>query len=71
MLEAAAGQTLNLTLTSLEDNAVLDVYAPDGALLAREATTASVELPSGGDYTIIVGGTRGNASYELIIEIPV
>lgn len=69
-LDANAGQTLNLTLMSLEDNAVLDVYGPDGEPLEREVTECSLVLPTSGTYTVIVGGTRGNASYELAIEIP-
>ncbi len=70
VLEAAAGRTLDLSITSLEDNAVVDLYGPDGALLASEVTSASVELPADGAYTVLVGGTRGNATYELTIEIP-
>lgn len=69
-LEAAAGQTMNLTITSLEDNAVLDVYGPNQAEIVVEVTSTSIELPADGVYTIIVGGTRGNASYELTVEIP-
>ena len=41
-LEAAAGQTMILKLlVSLEDNAVLDLFGPDGGLLAQR-TTASI-----------------------------
>jgi len=70
-LEAAAGQTMILSLVSAEDNAVFDLFGPDGTLLAAEGTTASVVLPASGDYTLIVGGTRGNSSYDLTVEIPV
>lgn len=69
-LEAAAGQTLNVDITSLEDNAVFDIWGPDDVLLASEAMTASVVLPANAEYRIIVGGTRGNASYDMVIEIP-
>ena len=61
---------MNLTITSLEDNAVFDVYGPNEVELAGEATSVSISLPSDGMYTIIVGGTRGNASYDLTVEIP-
>jgi len=69
-LEAAAGQTMIVSIASLEDNAVFDVYGPDGALLAAERTSESIVLPSDGSYVIIVGGTRGNASDDLKVDIP-
>lgn len=69
-LEAAAGQTMIVGIVSLEDNAVFDIYGPDDVLLAAEGTAASIVLPVDGDYVIIVGGTRGNASYDLTVEIP-
>lgn len=70
-LEAAAGQTMIVGIVSLEDNAVFDIYGPDDVLLAAEGTAASIVLPVDGDYVIVVGGTRGNASYDLTVEIPV
>lgn len=69
-LEAGAGQTMIVSIGSLENNAVFDIYGPDGAALATEGTSASIVLPSDGSYVIIVGGTRGNASYDLTVEIP-
>ena len=69
-LEAAAGQTMNIALVSVEDNAVFDVYGPGDVLLSSEVTTASIVLPESGVYAIIAGSTRGNASYDLTIEIP-
>ncbi len=69
-LEAAAGQTMNVDVVSLEDNAVFDVLGPDGAVLVAGVTTASIALPADGVYTLILGGTRGNASYDLTVEIP-
>ena len=69
-LDAAAGQTMILSLASLENNAVFDVFGPDNSSLAAEGTEASIVLPSDGTYTIVVGGTRGNASYDLTVEIP-
>lgn len=58
-----------MKITSLEKNAVFNVIAPDGKTIKQEATTWSGKLPANGDYQIIVGGTRGNASYELTVEI--
>lgn len=69
-LDAAAGQTMILAIASVEDNAVFEVYGPNGAGLIFEATSAAVPLAVNGTYTIFVGGTRGNASYELTVEIP-
>lgn len=69
LLGAKGGQQMNLKITSLENNAVFDVIAPDSKTIKQEATTWSGKLPENGDYQIIVGGTRGNASYELTVEI--
>jgi hypothetical protein len=57
-------------ITSLEDNAVFDLYAPGGRRsLAEETTDWTGELPRSGDYVISVGGTRGNATYTLEVTI--
>ncbi|MGG6296826.1 hypothetical protein ACQ4M4_20720 [Leptolyngbya sp. AN02str] len=69
LLSAQANQLMTLTLTSLEDNAALELMAPDGLFLEYEATETSVVLPQTGEYQIRVGGTRGNATYRLEIEI--
>lgn len=70
ILRASQGQTMTLRITSTEDNAVFDVVGPEGSTpLISEATNWSGELPVTGDYTIIVGGTRGNATYQLRVTI--
>ena len=70
LLRARAGQTLIVHITSLEDNAVFDVETPGRRrTLAQEATDWTGELPRSGDYTISVGGTRGNATYTLEVTI--
>ncbi|MCZ6773972.1 MAG: hypothetical protein O7G83_18595 [Proteobacteria bacterium] len=69
LLDAKAGQSLVLDITSLEDNAVYDVFGPSGTMLAVEATGGAILLPESGDYSIIVGGTRGNASYDLEVYV--
>ncbi|HEV2913094.1 MAG TPA: hypothetical protein VGX92_07250 [Pyrinomonadaceae bacterium] len=70
VLRARAGQTLIVHITSLENNAVFDIYRGrmvlDGA---QETTDWTGELPRNGDYVIEVGGTRGNASYTLEVTI--
>jgi hypothetical protein len=70
ILGARAGQTLIVHITSLENNAVFDIYAPGGRrTLAEETTDWTGELPRSGDYVISVGGTRGNATYRLEVSI--
>jgi hypothetical protein len=68
-LEASAGQTMTATVVSLDDNAVFDIFGPDGTRLVGERFSAEVSLPDDGDYLVVVGGTRGNASYELAVSI--
>ena len=69
LLGAQGGQQMNLDIESLESNAVFDVISPSGTVMAREAVSESLVLPQTGDYTVIVGGTRGNASYTLEVAI--
>lgn len=68
-LGASGGQAMDLSITSLEQNAVFDVVSPSGDILAQEAMNETLLLPHTGDYEVIVGGTRGNASYDLTIGI--
>ncbi|HKS28815.1 MAG TPA: hypothetical protein VJS44_13405 [Pyrinomonadaceae bacterium] len=70
ILRAGQGQTMTLRITSTEDNAVFDVVPPGGGQpLASEQMEWTGELPTTGDYTIVVGGTRGNATYSLQVTI--
>jgi len=69
VLGAQGGQQMYLSITSLEDNAVFDVVTPSGIILGTEMTDEMFFLPDTGDYEIIVGGTRGNATYDLSIDI--
>lgn len=69
LLRANQGQRMDLKMTSLENNAVFDVIAPNGQILKTEATQSSLKLPATGNYEIIVGGTRGNATYKLNVKI--
>ena len=83
---ARAGQTMTVTISSLENNAVFQIYEP-GTTVSRDADrmvdvsgTAlagedkdimrwSGTLPKSGTYLIVVGGTRGNASYKMDVGI--
>lgn len=70
ILRAGRGQTISLRITSTENNAVFDLMPPGaGQPLASEQTEWTGELPRAGDYTIVVGGTRGNATYSLQVSI--
>ncbi len=68
-LEASSGQQMEIEITSLEDNAVFSVIGPGGFLLANEETSVSLVLPHTGVYLVVVGGTRGNATYEATFSI--
>ena len=74
LLGAAAGQTMTVSITSLEKNAAFNIEKPGGGYLEGagemdDAMSFKGELPSGGDYKIVVGGTRGNATYKLTVSI--
>ncbi|NJN59608.1 MAG: hypothetical protein HC879_20055 [Leptolyngbyaceae cyanobacterium SL_5_9] len=70
LLNAQGGQQMEIALTSTEQNAAFDVVSPSGEILTTEAQSETVSLPHTGDYQVIVGSTRGNATYELQITIP-
>lgn len=74
ILRANAKQRMSIHITSEENNAVFSIQSPAGAELKHaadgdDATNWSGELSASGNYKIIVGGTRGNASYKLTIKI--
>lgn len=69
LVSATRRQTMNVTITSLEKNAVFEIQGPNGKVIKQEATSWSGVLPTTGDYRIIVGGTRGNASYRLRVSV--
>jgi hypothetical protein len=72
---AKAGQTMTVKITSLEKNAVFQIYyhgeeeSLPGAGDGDDATHWTGELPIDNEYVIVVGGTRGNASYTLTISV--
>ena len=68
-LGARGGQSMTLEINALEDNAAFALISPSGYLLLHDATSENILLPQTGDYTIIVGSTRGNASYTLEVSI--
>ena len=66
---ASRGQTMTVNVTSVEDNAALEIIAPGDTSLATEVADWTGELPANGDYIIDVSPTRGNATYTLKITI--
>jgi len=73
---ARGGQTITIAITSTEDNAVVQLWfklggewivadtPPDSRILYGE-----LPISDGGQYRIEVGGTRGNATYDLFVGI--
>jgi hypothetical protein len=68
-LVAAEGQTIDINITSLEENGIFNLAAPNGKVLVNESTDFTTELPTSGLYLISTGGVRGNVSFTLEIEI--
>ena len=68
-IKVKQGQQLLLNITSTEKNAVFEVIDPNGITLQREATAWQGTLTVTGKYKIIVGGTRGNATYKMQVRI--
>jgi hypothetical protein len=73
---ASGGQQITLAITSLEDNAVFQLWYKAGADwlpvdMPPDSRAWYGELPDsdGGRYRIEVGGTRGNATYDLFVGI--
>jgi len=80
-LGAKAGQTMTVSISSPEENAVFDLYRStangketlfdNAGDAAKEAQYWQGVLPGKGaqTYYIVVGSTRGGAEYSLTVEI--
>jgi hypothetical protein len=82
---ALAGQTLNVSITAVERNAAFHVYAPGARIGRDEDGIVDVRgteltlkgdvrfwtgrLAADGSYLIVVVGTRGDATYKLMVGI--
>jgi len=72
---AREGQKMTVSIKSVEDNAVFQIYfageqeALEGAGEGDDARKWSGTLPSSVDYVIVVGPSRGNATYKLEVKI--
>ncbi|MFZ1026675.1 MAG: hypothetical protein WAN66_10690 [Limnoraphis robusta] len=69
LLDAKGAQKMEVNISALENNAAFEVIAPNGEALTSEETRSSLTLPATGRYEIVVGGTRGNATYKLNVRI--
>ena len=75
LLGAREGQKMTVRISSAEDNAVFQVYLPgeqealEGAGETDDAKHWEGKLPVTAEYVIVVGATRGNASYKLEVKI--
>lgn len=74
-LNIKANQKLTVHISSLEHNAVFQIYyakTKEYLKMASElddATEWKGKTTVSGDYVIVVGSTRGNASYNLQVKI--
>lgn len=69
-LGLSEGQKIWIRLTSLESNAVFDLYSPGEEPLGEsEATQMEGRLPESGTYRIVVSPSRGNAEYTLKVTV--
>ncbi len=65
ILGASSGQVMSVNITSLENNAEFSIRSPKGGNIASGVKKWSGQLPADGKYRIVVGGTRGNATYKI------
>ncbi|MFM7448806.1 MAG: hypothetical protein ACKO24_09430 [Leptolyngbyaceae cyanobacterium] len=74
LLNARQGQVLTLKISSVEKNALFDVLTPvdragQRTTLKQGVTRWQGKLPVSGDYIVVVGSARGNATYKLQVSI--
>ncbi len=69
LFETSDTVTAFLTITSLEDNAVFEIISPSNELLATGQTFSTWDIDEAGFYAVIVSGTRGNATFDLTLEL--
>jgi hypothetical protein len=74
ILNALAGEKLSVLISSQEGNAVFSIIGPDqnplpGTEEGKDVNNWSVPIFIEGSYAILVGSTRGNATYTLKVEV--
>jgi hypothetical protein len=73
-LSMLAGETLDVQISSLEGNAVFSILGPNQVALpgteeGKDTIQWAVPIPADGAYSILVGSTRGNATYTLKVKV--
>jgi hypothetical protein len=73
-LSLLAGEILDVLISSLEGNAVFTILGPDqqplmGTEEGKDTIQWSVPIQTAGVYAIVVGPTRGNATYTLKVNV--
>lgn len=65
------GQTINIAIESSQANggALFTIISPDGTVIDNGLSRFTTEATRSGDYQISVGGSRGNASFQLTVEV--
>ncbi|UIE39614.1 hypothetical protein [Leptodesmis sichuanensis] len=74
LVGAKQGQTMTVKIASVENNASFSVTTPPNKAgqrrtLTPDAVNWTATLPATGDYQIIIGSSRGNATYKLQVMI--
>lgn len=75
LIKVHSGQVMSVKVSALENNAAFSIYEPKsedaipGTEEENDPTNWSGTLSKTGEYRIIVGGTRGNASYKLEVSV--
>lgn len=65
---ASAGQFMDVSIIAFDGTATFEAYAPDGATLLGSGPVVGFDLPSDGDYLVVVRGSDG-AAYDLTINV--
>lgn len=73
-LNMLAGEILEVVIWSTEGNAVFSILGPDQAPLpgteeGKDTIQWAVPIPADGSYAILVGPTRGSATYTLKVGV--
>jgi hypothetical protein len=74
-VRARAGQRVTVSVSAHEKNAAFSLYEAGepqpvtGTQEEDEATNWNGELRRDGPFRVVVGGTRGNADYQLSVSI--
>ncbi|MGB3759083.1 MAG: peptidoglycan-binding protein [Rivularia sp. (in: cyanobacteria)] len=66
--EVAPRQDFNIVITSLENNAIFELFRVGEPRIYAEKAINIRQLLEEGEYYITVGATRGNATYTLKLE---